>query len=302
MTKEYVNKKYGKLTVLSITNKKHKRGLVLHCRCDCGNEVERISSDLTKAEKYKQESSCGCQPEKDLTGNKYGKLTAISKLYKKPGSGVVWKFKCDCGNEVERIGSHVARLEGKLHCGCSNKKFSYTKNETNNKYGKLLVIKYTRNDSKQRAMWLCKCDCGNEIEVIGARLRNGSKKHCGCKKTNYNLNKDITKTDIIPVSYYNGIKQGATNRKIIFDLTINDMHEKYIEQRGICALSGVELVPPKNMFNKNPNKASLDRIDSRKGYVIDNIQWVTATINIIKSDLKENEFVELCRKVSNYRT
>lgn len=44
--------------------------------------------------------------------------------------------------------------------------------------------------------------------------------------------------------------------------------------------------------------ASLDRIDSSKGYKIENIQWVHKDINQMKSALENNKFIELCELVS----
>jgi hypothetical protein len=44
--------------------------------------------------------------------------------------------------------------------------------------------------------------------------------------------------------------------------------------------------------------ASLDRIDSSKGYVEGNVQWVHKRINIMKNDLSDSEFIEWCRVVS----
>ncbi len=36
------------------------------------------------------------------------------------------------------------------------------------------------------AMWLCKCDCGNETIVRGSNLRSGGTKSCGCLTTKIN--------------------------------------------------------------------------------------------------------------------
>ena len=52
-------------------------------------------------------------------------------------------------------------------------------NEIGNKHGKLLVIDRADNINN-RAAWICKCDCGNYITVIGKELRNGHTKSCGC--------------------------------------------------------------------------------------------------------------------------
>lgn len=47
------------------------------------------------------------------------------------------------------------------------------------------VIERVESKNK-RAMWLCECFCGNRFIESGTRIRNGSKKSCGClrkKKT-----------------------------------------------------------------------------------------------------------------------
>lgn len=53
--------------------------------------------------------------------------------------------------------------------------------ETGKTYGYLTVI--SRAESKDgRAMWKCKCKCGNECIVPGKVLRSGHTKSCGCLK------------------------------------------------------------------------------------------------------------------------
>ena len=56
------------------------------------------------------------------------------------------------------------------------------KNEIGNKYGRLLVIEEGGIDTSKHKMWRCQCDCGNIIEVRGAKLRSGEKTDCGCVK------------------------------------------------------------------------------------------------------------------------
>ena len=63
--------------------------------------------------------------------------------------------------------------------------------EIGNKYGKLTVIDFSQERIRGRVSWLCKCECGNEIVVIGTDLRIGKKTQCGCqghanKKERYN--------------------------------------------------------------------------------------------------------------------
>ncbi len=58
------------------------------------------------------------------------------------------------------------------------------KDITNNRYGRLVVVKYTHTEQK-RPYWECRCDCGNVAVVRGKELKNGGVKSCGC------LRKDI---------------------------------------------------------------------------------------------------------------
>ena len=52
--------------------------------------------------------------------------------------------------------------------------------ETNNRYGNLVVQYRVEAPKGKPAKWHCICDCGNEIDVYGTYLRNGNTKSCGC--------------------------------------------------------------------------------------------------------------------------
>ena len=47
--------------------------------------------------------------------------------------------------------------------------------------------------------------------------------------------------------------------------------------------------------------ASLDRIDSKKGYTIDNIQWVHKDVNKMKMDLQEEDFFRIVKEIYEYK-
>lgn len=51
---------------------------------------------------------------------------------------------------------------------------------------------------------------------------------------------------------------------------------------------------------KTDGAASLDRIDSKKDYTIDNVQWVHKDLNYMKQDFTEEEFINYCKLVVNY--
>lgn len=49
------------------------------------------------------------------------------------------------------------------------------------KFGKLTVIEECDERSRQhKIVYKCQCDCGKMVDTIGAELRNGRAKSCGC--------------------------------------------------------------------------------------------------------------------------
>jgi len=51
---------------------------------------------------------------------------------------------------------------------------------TGKKFMRLVVVERAGSDDAGRAMFLCRCKCGNECRVRGADLRSGHTKSCGC--------------------------------------------------------------------------------------------------------------------------
>ena len=57
---------------------------------------------------------------------------------------------------------------------------------TGKQFGRLTVVRlYSRSSRKptRPTMWLCKCECGNEVVVRRGNLLNGNTKSCGCLRT-----------------------------------------------------------------------------------------------------------------------
>ena len=62
---------------------------------------------------------------------------------------------------------------------------------TGQRFGKLIVIERRGSNKRGRALWLCKCDCGNTTIAESGHLTNGYTKSCGCKKHDGNA-QDLT--------------------------------------------------------------------------------------------------------------
>lgn len=83
------------------------------------------------------------------------------------------------------------------------------------------------------------------------------------------------------------------------DVTLKDLYDKWTEQKGKCVYSGVKLSLVAKDTGWVSSTASIDRVDSSKGYITSNIQWVHKRINSMKGEMTEEEFKEWCRLVSN---
>lgn len=103
-------------------------------------------------------------------------------------------------------------------------------------------------------------------------------------------------------THWTGIKRGARIRGLEVTISKADAEAQFVAQNGICRLSGVELQlgSVSKSADRQRMTASLDRIDSTKGYVVGNIQWVHKDINRMKWTLSSAEFVAWCERVTTY--
>jgi hypothetical protein len=97
-------------------------------------------------------------------------------------------------------------------------------------------------------------------------------------------------------SLYEYSKARASKRKkdLDFDLDLQFIIELWNKQSGCCALTGIPftLLPGTNTGH-NPLNASLDRIDSTKGYIRSNVRMVCTMVNLALNNFGEEKFKEL---------
>lgn len=104
----------------------------------------------------------------------------------------------------------------------------------------------------------------------------------------------------IPGRYFFSLKHGAARRNILFNITLDQLWDLFVMQNSKCALSGLPIRFHNPGEKCTAQTASVDRIDSNLGYTIDNVRWVHKTINLMKMDLPNQQFIHLCKKVAKY--
>ena len=77
--------------------------------------------------------------------------------------------------------------------------------------------------------------------------------------------------------------------------------------KSICPYTGWNLVllPCTTDYESTAlttNRASVDRIDSTKGYILDNIQFVAVIANLAKNAFTEEDLINFCFEVSKYKS
>lgn len=96
------------------------------------------------------------------------------------------------------------------------------------------------------------------------------------------------------------IKQAAKCRNLELSITKEYIWNLFLKQESKCAISGVEIKLPEDTTQKRYGNytASLDRKDSSKGYIEDNVQWVHKDVNIMKQDMSDEEFINWCHIIA----
>lgn len=182
-----IGEQFGQLTVLQDSGKRTSNGTVLWlCQCSCGNTKEVTTVNLRRG----STKSCGCyrqqKASKDLTNQIFGRLTVLFPNGKTNDNRILWHCRCKCGQECD-ISSHSLISETTKSCGCLNTEVrqewgaSTAKDLANKKFGKLTAIcPIDKRGSHGEIFWHCRCECGNEKDIVGTYLTNGNTQSCGC--------------------------------------------------------------------------------------------------------------------------
>ena len=186
---------FGEITVLEkdIELSKEKKRVYWKCQCSCGR-IKSIRGDGLKSIK-----TCG-ECKKDLAGQRFGRLVALSKGKKDKASHQYWICECDCGNIVE-INSDNLRRGLTQSCGCLHAETMHEltfQDITGQKFGKLTVLECVVKN--QKVQWKCLCECGNICIVSKNNLKSGHTQSCGC------INYSIGEQNIVSLLKENNIE------------------------------------------------------------------------------------------------
>ena len=145
-----------------------------------------------------------------------------------------------------------------------------------------------RRSKKRNAKNYCSLSCSSKISVNGLL----QSENCGKgRNIGYNIS-----------DKYTGLRdhlRRAKYRTREFGITLDDLLEQWNKQDGICPYTGVKLIHPIRLKDEGLiYMASLDRVDSKFGYIKGNIQFISATANLAKNNMTHEEMIIFCKLVA----
>lgn len=153
------------------------------------------------------------------------------------------------------------------------------------KFGRLLVIRNTGRKQGTHAIFLCRCDCGNLIEIINSNIIRGNTKSCGCLMKDRASEANLKHGDARSRLY--GIWCGMKSRC----LKSNDSAYKYYGGRDIVICpewkNNYLIFKAWALANGYADNLGIDRINNNGNYEPSNCQWITQSENSKKRN-REN--------------
>jgi len=279
-------------TVLEILPRLDEKTRKARCRCSCG-AIHLVGLYALQAGRSPRCKSCALKrarpPVPVPAGTPFGLWTVLGEAGMRAGARLVL-CRCACG--LEKKVSLGSLREGGSH-GC---KKCVHQTEGTLKVGDVVgewALVADTGRRKNNPYFLCRCSCGSEEEVCYSSLRRGKSLRCTRCSQVY-MTADSNRGPVAVI--WKTVLAHAKARGL--DVTISQEAAARLlsDQGGRCALTGLPIELGESQNKKGT--ASLDRIDSAKGYIEGNLQWVHKDLNRMKNIFSQEYFIDMCRWVA----
>ena len=183
-------------------------------------------------------------------------------------------------------------------------------NEVGNVHGRLKVLRRATKDELSRtqkrnsgAYWVCQCKCENLTVVSGGNLRARITKSCGClaEEVKSQIRHTAKPEGVAAMnSLMRSYKQRAREHNWDWKIT-RDEFAKLTSCK--CYYCGGE--PSQTHHKPNANGSyiynGIDRIDSDRGYVVDNVVACCKWCNYAKHDKTVEEFLHWAKLLAKHQ-
>lgn len=292
--KNLVGERFGKLVVLS--KGEDKKWI---CQCDCGNTKSIARRSLCFEGKSKTRS-CGCLQKEAVHNSQYKGFMDISQTYWYHNVLINAKRRNILVNLTKEEVWEKYLIQGGL-CIYTNLPIKFGDDASIDRidsslgydYDNIQIVHKLVNQMKQgygedEFLRYCFMVVNPVVDVSDFDFTEKRRSH------------NFSGIGLISGTYISKTRSSAESRKIKFDVKPEDLWQKFLDQNGNCVYTGSRLSFASSYKNcKTEQTASLDRIDSKVGYVKGNVQWVHKKINWMKWEIDESVFIEMCNLVTN---
>ena len=146
--------------------------------------------------------------------------------------------------------------------------------------GRLLVIEECGRDKHNKVLWRCRCECGNEITVLGYNLRSEHTTSCGCYKreraAEAHTTHGMSKTRLFSI-WQDMLKRVGVHKGA------SEETKRTYQDRGITVCDDWQVFENFRdwaLSHGYSDDLEIDRKDNDKGYCPENCRWVSRRENI----------------------
>lgn len=225
-------------------------------------------------------------------GDKFTNLIVIAEAGKNKQGKKLFTCQCSCGTIITSLIYDLVRGHTKS-CGCLRKitlkktKAALTKHNINigDKFDRLTVVGL--NFSPGKRIVNCLCSCGSNTDILVSNLVSGKVRSCGCYR------KEIMTSENPWLTEYNMYKDHcAIRRNLDWELSL-DYFSDVVQKNCIYCNSLPKTITKVSKLKRN----GIDRIDSSKGYVLDNCVSCCKICNHAKNNLSTKQFLDWIQQV-----
>ena len=138
---------------------------------------------------------------------------------------------------------------------------------TGQRFGKLVVIEQAGRNELKKVLWKCRCDCGNEVNVVAGSLVTGNTESCGC---------------VIPNFKHGGWKNASYNSWRAMIRRCTNPKDKDFKRYGAKGISvypaWMDYATFRDAMGEPVDTETLDRINPAGNYEPSNVRWASPTV------------------------
>ena len=231
----------------------------------------------------------------DIIGLVFDRLTVLKQDGQYKNGTKLYLCECQCGKTCRTSRSHLK--QGAVRsCGCLGKETSAKNGRKSKidiagkKFGFLTVLQEDAT-SKYGLRWMCRCDCGKCVDVLGVNLRRGTTKSCGCiASATIKRNKLKRSKNPWMVDMYH-YQLSAEKRNVEFKLTEQEFKKLVSANCFYCGRDPGALCYAAELREDKVYRGGIDRVDSNTGYQLDNCVPCCKYCNMEKAAQSVEDFV-----------